>query len=159
MKLKFVALLAAAASVLAAPAAFAGSCPADQVLTQPREIGNVPLSKVSREVLANVRLEGWRNVGGFLLRMRRIELPPGGMVPTHSHGDRPSIAYVVKGTAIEHSAYCAVPVKHVAGEAAAEFGDGHTHWWENAGNEVVTFISADVVPYTGTAEPYVGIER
>ena len=98
-------------------------------------------------------------MGGFLLRMRRLELLPGGTVPTHSHADRPAIVYVVKGTVIEHNSFCSVPIEHVAGTVTEEFGPGFVHWWENKGNEVVTFISTDVVPYDSPEAPYVGFER
>jgi quercetin dioxygenase-like cupin family protein len=98
-------------------------------------------------------------MGGFILRMRRLELQPGGFVPTHTHDDRPSIVYVVKGTVTEHSSFCAVPILHVAGDSTPEFGVGHSHWWENTGREVVTFISTDVLPYTDAADPFVGFEK
>lgn len=144
--------------VFAAPMAQAGSCPPDHVLSEARELENVPLTDLTRQVLANVRLEGWRDMGGFLLRMRRLELQPGGFVPTHDHGDRPSIVYIVKGTVIEHSSFCDVPIVHVAGDVTPEFGVGHAHWWENKGDEIVTFISTDVLPYNSPAEPQVGFE-
>lgn len=137
----------------------AGSCPPDKVLTTPRAIEQIPPSLLTREVLANVRLEGWRNMGGFILRMRRLELQPGGFVPTHDHTDRPSIVYVVKGQVVEHSSFCAVPILHVAGDSTAEFGVGHAHWWENTSRETVTFISTDVLPFTGEAAPFVGFEK
>lgn len=137
----------------------ASTCPAEHVLTEPRALESIPQADLTREVIANVRLEGWRDMGGFLLRMRRLELQPGGTVPTHSHADRPAIVYVVKGTVIEHNSFCAVPIEHVAGTVTEEFGPGFVHWWENKGKEVVTFISTDVVPYDSPEAPYVGFER
>lgn len=152
------ATLLLAASTLATGVQ-AGICPADQVLETPGELEQVPAAGLAREVLANVRLEGWRDMGGFILRMRRLELQPGGFVPTHTHDDRPSIVYVVKGQVTEHSSFCTVPILHVAGDTTPEFGAGHAHWWENTGREVVTFISTDVLPYSDEAEPFVGFEE
>lgn len=137
----------------------AGTCPEEHVLTEPRELESIPHADLRREVIANVRLEGWRDMGGFLLRMRRLELQPGGTVPTHNHADRPAIVYVAKGTVIEHNSFCAVPIEHVSGTVTEEFGPGYAHWWENEGNEVVTFISTDVVPYNSPNAPDVGFEK
>ncbi len=144
---------------LMATGGIAGECPADQVLTEPRELENIPSEKLVREVIANIRLEGWRDMGGFILRMRRLELQPGGFVPTHAHDDRPAIVYVAKGTVTEHNSLCAVPIIHHEGDVSEEFGVGYEHWWENTGNEVVTFLSSDVLPYDSAAAPYVGFEK
>jgi quercetin dioxygenase-like cupin family protein len=142
-----------------ASSAIAGVCPADQVLTEPRELDAIPSAALTREVIANIRLEGWRDMGGFVLRMRRLELAPGGFVPTHDHDDRPAIVYVVKGTVTEHNSFCAVPIIHHAGSVSEEFGEGYTHWWENTGSEIVTFLSTDVLPYNSEAAPFVGFEK
>lgn len=153
--------LAALAGLLiagAAPAALADVCPPEHVLTEPRQLENIPAKSLVREVIANVRLEGWRDMGGFVLRMRRLELQPGGIVPTHNHDDRPAIVYVLKGTVTEHNSFCAVPIVHHAGSVSEEFGEGYAHWWENTGNEVVTFLSSDVLPYDSKEPPYVGFE-
>lgn len=153
-------LLAVAAIVLAtATAVQADGCPPDQVLTTPRALDPIAAKALTREVIANVRLEGWREIGGFVLRMRRLELAPGGFIPMHQHSDRPAIVYVVKGTVTEHNAHCAVPIVHSAGWVSEEFGPDYAHWWENTGNEVVTFLSADVLPYNSPNPPYVGFEK
>ena len=142
-----LAMLAAIAS--AAPAA-AGACPEEHRLTEPRELERIGTKRLTREIIANVQLEGWRGMGAFTLRQRRLELGPGGTVPTHSHADRPAIVYVAKGTVIEHNSFCAVPIVHHAGETSEEFGPGFVHYWENTGNETVTFISTDVVGGSAT---------
>lgn len=66
--------------------------------------------------------------------------------------------YVAKGTVTEHNSQCAVPIVHTAGSVTEEFGVGCSHWWENTGNEVVKFLSADVLPYNSDAATYVGFE-
>ena len=150
--------LAVATTVAVAGAASAGGCPAEHVLTEPREIAMIPQEALTREVIANVRLEGWREQGPFILRTRRLELQPGGTVPTHSHADRPAIVYVMKGTVTEHNSFCAVPIVHHAGDVSEEFGPGFVHSWENTGDEVVTFLSSDVVPYPSDAALFYGFE-
>lgn len=139
-----VALLTALAAAGGGPA-FASGCPEEHVLTEPREIERMGTKRLTREVIANVQLEGWREMGAFTLRQRRLELGPGGTVPTHSHADRPAIVHVVKGTVVEHNSFCAVPIVHHAGDTSEEFGAGFVHYWENTGTETVTFISTDVV--------------
>ena len=38
---------------------------------------------------------------GHALRGRLVTLPPGGVIPTHNHNDRPSMLYMVEGVATE----------------------------------------------------------
>ncbi|MGF1502743.1 MAG: cupin domain-containing protein [Paracoccaceae bacterium] len=152
------AVLAATAAFALTPSAQAAGCPQEHVLSEPRQVKGVGQERLTREVIANVRLEGWRDMGGFILRTRRLELQPGGTVPTHSHADRPAIVYVMKGTVIEHNSFCAVPIEHHAGDVSEEFAPGFVHWWENRSNEVVTFLSSDVVPYPSDAELFYGFE-
>lgn len=152
---------AAAAALLLAGVALpakAGTCPEEHRLTEPRKIEQVGTKWLTREVIANVQLEGWRDMGGFVLRQRRLELAPGGRVPTHSHSDRPAIVYLAKGTVTEHNSFCAVPIVHQAGSTSEEFGVGFTHWWENTGTETATFISTDVVPFPAGGTPFYGWE-
>ena len=142
-----------------ASAGLADVCPPDQVLAEPQALDQIAAKALEREVLANVRLEGWRDMGGFILRMRRLTLEPGGFIPTHKHDDRPAIVYVVSGEVTEHNSFCAVPILHQAGDVDEEFGPGFAHWWENTGTEPVVFISTDVLPYDSDAAPYVGFEK
>ena len=150
MKRMFV--LAAGLAVLAT-GAWAGECPKDQVLTAPREIENAPDVGVERPILHEVNLTGWRGMGSFHLRMRRLSVAPHGIVPTHEHQDRPSIVLVQSGEIVEHSAYCAVPILYKAGDSTPEFGIGHKHWWENLTDQPVVLISTDVVPVEMANEP------
>ena len=167
MKTNFAAQISAGRAIvltlalglgLMSTAALAETCPPEHRLTTPRVLDAIPSKSLTREVIANIRLEGWRDMGGFVFRMRRLEMPPGGFVPTHSHDDRPAIVYLVKGTVTEHNSLCAVPIVHTSGSVTEEFGEGFSHWWENTGNEVVTFISTDILPYDSDAAPFVGFE-
>lgn len=129
--------------------AHAGSCPADKRLAEPREIEDAQGSGVERPLLGIAELNEWRDIGSlgdFTLRLRKLIIAPDGTVPTHDHEDRPSIVHIVSGKIIEHNAYCAEPIIHVAGETAVEAGPGHTHWWENPYDEPVVLFSTDVVP-------------
>ncbi|MGQ0567878.1 MAG: hypothetical protein ACT4OK_22815 [Gemmobacter sp.] len=146
-------LLWAIAASLFATSAVAGQCPADQVLDTPREIENAPDVGVDRPILHEVDLTGWRGMGSFRLRMRRLTVAVDGIVPTHAHDDRPSIVLIQTGEIIENSAFCAVPILHQAGDSTPEFGEGHKHWWENKSGKPVVLISTDVVPVAMAQDP------
>jgi len=149
MKLPMIALLSVG---LMSTGALAGQCPADQVLTEPRVIEEAPDVGVTRPVLHEVDMTGWRGMGDFHLRMRLLTVDVGGIVPTHSHEDRPSIVYVLSGEIVEHTEFCAVPVVHKTGESSPEFGAGHRHWWANETDQPVVLISADVIPVAPKVE-------
>jgi quercetin dioxygenase-like cupin family protein len=140
--------------LFSAVSASAGSCPTEHQLKTPREIERAPDVGVTRETLSEVKLTGWRGLGNFLLRTRRLTVAKAGIVPYHTHEDRPSIVYVVKGELIEHNNHCAVPILHKAGEWSPEFGPNMAHWWENKSGEEVVLLSSDVVPYEMKNDPH-----
>lgn len=142
LSLSFVPLVVA---LLASGSASAGSCPKDKMLTTPRDIESKDSVAVSRETLSTVKLTGWRGLGDLFLRTRRLTIAGKGVVPTHSHDDRPSIVYIVKGELVEHSTLCSVPITHKAGEWTPEFGAGHAHWWENKTDQEAVVTSSDIV--------------
>lgn len=147
------AMLALGLSAVLATDATAGKCPADKVLKTPRTIEKVTDgSKVKDEVVETVDPAGWRGVKGLMLRTRRLVIAPGGLVPTHSHSDRPAIIYVISGQIIEHNTLCSVPIVHKAGEATGEFGELQ-HWWENKGKKPVVLTSSDLVPVEMMNDP------
>lgn len=148
MSTRILAALAAATLLFSgAGTAAAGECPADKLLTKARSIENAPDIGVDRPILATVDLTGWRDMGNFMLRLRKLTIAARGVVPTHDHADRPSIVHIVEGEIIEHNAFCAVPIRHKAGETAPESGSGHIHWWENQTDKPVVIFSTDVVPF------------
>jgi hypothetical protein len=151
--LKFLTSAAVAAlcvSTALGTSAVAGECPADQVLTMPREIENAPDIGIKRPILAAVPLKGWRGLGDMSLRMRQLTVLPGGVVPTHPHKDRPTIIYIVSGEIWENNTYCAVPILREAGDWLPEFGEFYSSWWENKSDQPVVIISTDVVPWIDT---------
>ena len=77
------------------------------------------------------------------LRLRRLVVQPGGVVPWHSHGDRPAIITTISGTITEYRSTCAVGIEHPAGDVAAESG-GISHWWKNNGKVPAVLLSADI---------------
>jgi quercetin dioxygenase-like cupin family protein len=82
-------------------------------------------------------------IAGRELRFRRMVIEAGGVVPWHSHDDRPALIYVAEGEIVEYASTCAEPIVHKAGEIRAETL-GTSHWWKNhTASKVVLFI-ADV---------------
>jgi quercetin dioxygenase-like cupin family protein len=71
-------------------------------------------------------------------------IEPGGVVPWHSHADRPAQIYIVSGTIEEYASTCAVPIVHRAGDVAPETHNT-SHWWKNTGSETVILIFADIL--------------
>src|SRR4030088_1485328 len=78
------------------------------------------------------------------LRIRKLVIQPGGVVPWHSHGDRPALIYIIEGEILEYASTCAVPILHKAGDVSPEMS-ATAHWWKNAGSKTVVLISADVL--------------
>jgi quercetin dioxygenase-like cupin family protein len=147
------ALFLGAAVVLAITgAARAGECPADRVIAN----GNVPNaatapSGVTDTVLTAIDLAREpAAVQGRQLRLRRLVVQPGGVVPWHSHGNRPAIIYVVEGEIVEYASTCAVPIVHRAGESTAERA-AISHWWKNTSDRPVVLLSADLFPTSDDA--------
>ncbi len=141
----WLAPLSLGAAFMTAPGAGAGECPKDQILAQHSRIERKEDVAIRRKTLEIADLSGWRGIGDLRLRMRRLTIPPGGVIPTHSHADRPSLVYFVKGETIEHSDKCAVSIVHHAGESDMEWGD-YQHWWENKTDGDAVLIGVDIVP-------------
>jgi quercetin dioxygenase-like cupin family protein len=146
-KISPVSLSAAAVAALFSitSAAWAGECPAGKVKDGSFTSGATAPVGVTDEVVASIDLAP--KGGDFanqLLRMRKLTIAPGGIVPWHEHGERPANIYVLSGTIEEYRANCSVPIVHKAGEVASEFGVGFAHWWKNTSNEPVVLLSADI---------------
>lgn len=126
---------------------FAGECPANRTVadgmgqkmgaTMPKDVTDVVIASID---VANEPVQ----IKDRLFRMRRLEIKPGGIVPWHSHGDRPAIIYVVTGEVTEYASTCAVPIVHRAGEATPEL-HATSHWWKNTGKATVVLLSADLL--------------
>ena len=98
---------------------------------------------VTDDVLGSIDLGKEIGVNGRDLRLRRLVVQPGGVVPFHSHAGRPALIITISGEITEHRSSCAVPITHRAGELSRE-ADGVSHYWINHGNEPAVLLSADV---------------
>jgi quercetin dioxygenase-like cupin family protein len=140
--LAIAAVLAGALSI-SAPA-FAGTCPAGKETTDGQKAGASAHKDVSEMLLGQIDLSKEKiAVAGHHLRLRRLDIKPGGEVAWHSHAERPALIYVVSGSITEYSSHCQVPIVHNTGELSVEQG-GLSHWWKNTSKKPVVLISADI---------------
>lgn len=135
-------LLTVLAIGVAAPA-LAGECPADKLGTNPLTGAATMPKDVTDTLLSSVDLGPEINVPGRSLRIRKLVVQPGGIVPLHSHVDRPALIMTASGTMTEYRSSCLVPIVHHAGDVAHEFG-GISHRWKNTGKTVAVLYSSDV---------------
>jgi quercetin dioxygenase-like cupin family protein len=144
---RLVALAAVAAvAALASVAAQAGECPADKVVADGK---GQPMSSegakgVTDTVVRAIDLAKEPvAIGGRALRARRLDIAPGGIVPWHSHGDRPAQILIASGEITEYASTCLVPIVHKAGDITAE-KHPTSHWWKNHGTAPVVIYSFDL---------------
>jgi len=138
-------LLAGLVSLVVATPALAGECPADKLganslpgaASAPVGVTEMELSSIdlSKEAV---------NLPQRRLRYRHMEIAPGGVVPLHTHADRPALIMVNQGQIFEYSSQCTVPILHKAGDIGRE-SNGLKHWWKNEGNVTVVLTIADIV--------------
>jgi quercetin dioxygenase-like cupin family protein len=122
----------------------AGECPADQVGVDVMPAGPGAPEGVTDTVLGSIDLASQvEGVQDRLLRSRLLVIQPGGIVPWHSHDDRPALIYVIEGQVTEYRSTCKVPIVHNAGEISVE-SKGISHWWKNTGSVPARLISSDV---------------
>jgi quercetin dioxygenase-like cupin family protein len=100
---------------------------------------------VKPEVLSGLALnkQGLDDFSQRQMRMRQITIEPGGVVGFHSHKDRPTLSYIVKGALTEHRK--GGPDRtYKAGESITE-GTDVDHWAENASSaEPVVLVTVDL---------------
>ena len=142
-RLGSIAGIALGASVIAS-AAFAGECPPDQKKPDAREPVTVGHDGVTDTVIAMIDVDKEQGIKDRKLRMRKLTIEPGAIVPWHSHGERPAIIYIIEGEINEYASNCAVPIVHKAGDVVAETKEV-SHWWKNLGNTTVVLLSADLL--------------
>jgi quercetin dioxygenase-like cupin family protein len=127
------------------PAA-AGECPATQMVAdgQGQPMGATKPKAVTDNVLTRIDLVNQPvMLKDHALRLRRLVVKPGGVVPWHTHTDRPAIIYIIGGKIVEYRSTCKTPILHKAGESTAEV-KGTSHWWKNNGKKTVVLLSADL---------------
>jgi len=126
--------------------ASAGECPAYQVVAdgQGQNMGATKPKAVTDNVLKRIDLVNEPvMLRDHALRLRRLIVKPGGIVPWHTHTDRPAIIYIITGRITEYRSTCKTAIVHQAGESTVEV-KGTSHWWKNTGKKTVTLLSADV---------------
>lgn len=131
-------------SVALASASHAGTCPADQMRPDARTNGMTMPKDVTDNEIGVVPLGSEiKGLDNRRLRLRRLVVQPGGVVPWHSHADRPALIMTLSGSITEYRSTCAVGIDHAAGDVSQESG-GISHWWKNNGNTPAVLIAADI---------------
>ena len=137
-------VVAIAGSMVVASAAVAGECPADEMKANTREKVDYKPVGVSDVTLGSIDLgKQPAHIEGRELRFRKLTIEPGGIVPWHSHDDRPALIFVQQGEIVEYASNCEVPITHKAGDIRPEVF-GTSHWWKNLGKETVILYVGDV---------------
>lgn len=139
-----VAACLAGTTLLAATAASANGCPANQM--GQNALSNAPTKPVgvTDTVLESIDLaEQMVKLDGHMLRIRRLEIQPGGIVPLHDHADRPALIYIVSGEITEFASNCKTGIVHKAGDSSRDAD--LKHWWKNMSKKPVVLISADIL--------------
>ena len=130
---------------LAAGSVYASECPNDKRVADGK--GEKPATYAAKDVTDVVRAVTDLSKEGPAVnrqfRIRQLDIKPGGIVPWHSHDERPAMIYVVKGTVTEFASNCTMPIVHKPGDIAPE-RRGVSHWWKNTGSEPALLISVDI---------------
>jgi quercetin dioxygenase-like cupin family protein len=138
----FAAVIATVAGVASATAA---ECPADKFQQGVRAPDATPGQGVTDTVLASIDLAKEPvALKDHLQRLRKLVIEPGGVVPWHSHADRPALIYIIEGEIVEYASNCSVPIVHKAGDVTAEL-QGTAHWWKNLTRKRVILLSFDIL--------------
>jgi quercetin dioxygenase-like cupin family protein len=133
-----------AGSLATASSALAGECPAGKMKPDVREKVDYKPVGVTDVTLGSIDLEKQpANIKDRELRFRKLTIEPNGIVPWHSHDDRPAIIFVQQGEIVEYASNCSEPIVHKAGDIRPEVF-GTSHWWKNLGKETVILYVGDV---------------
>jgi quercetin dioxygenase-like cupin family protein len=136
--------VAIAGSMAMASVAIAGECPADKMKPDVRAMVDYKPVGVTDVTLGSIDLgKQPAHIEGRELRFRKLTIAPGGIVPWHSHDDRPALIFVQQGEIVEYASNCEVPITHKTGEIRPEVF-GTSHWWKNLGKETVILYVGDV---------------
>lgn len=131
------------AGLCVAPA-YAGECPADKVKADVRTSGEMQPKDVTDVELNTIDLASEiQGLDGRRLRLRKLVVQPGGVVPWHDHTDRPALIMTAEGQITEFRSDCSVGVVHKAGDVSKEV-KGVKHWWKNEGSVPAVLFAADI---------------
>jgi len=135
---------AIAISLATASTALAGECPAEKIKLNARYMVDYKPVGVTDVTLGSIDLgKQPAHIEGRELRFRKLTIEPGGIVPWHSHDDRPALIFVQQGEIVEYASNCIDPIVHKAGDLRPEVY-GTSHWWKNLGKETVILYVGDV---------------
>ncbi len=143
---RLVAIAALAVLAAVSVAAQAGECPADKIVAEGKgqPMSTEPAAGVTDKIVSSTDLAKEPvAIPGRALRARRLDIAPGGVVPWHSHADRPAQILISSGEITEYASTCAVPIVHKAGDITAEKSPT-SHWWKNHGTTPVVIYSFDL---------------
>jgi quercetin dioxygenase-like cupin family protein len=138
--------IALASALSFAIAAQAGECPANQHRADGsgQAMSTAGASGVTDAVITSTELAKEPvAIKGRLFRARKLEIAPGGVVPWHSHSDRPAILMIASGEITEYASTCAVPIVHKTGDITPE-RNPTAHWWKNTGTQPVVIYAFDL---------------
>jgi len=128
----------------AAQPAFAGECPADKMKPNAHQMVDYKPVGVTDVTLGAIDLgKQPAHIEGRELRFRKLTIEPGGIVPWHSHDDRPALIFVQQGEIVEYASNCVDPIVHKAGDIRLEVS-GTSYWLKNLGKETVVLYVGDV---------------
>src|SRR5262245_62969110 len=137
----FAGLVAGSATIVSS--AFAAECPADKKKVDVREAVNLPATGVTDTVIASIDVaKEPAKINDRQFRLRKLTIQPGGIVPWHSHGDRPAIIYVIEGEILEFASNCSGPIVHGPGDVTTETSGG-SHSCKNPGDKTGGPLPAD----------------
>jgi quercetin dioxygenase-like cupin family protein len=132
--------------LIAAGSARAAGCPNGKSGVDVRPMAQNPASGVTDTVVGSIDVaKEPAHIDGRLMRLRKLVVQPGGVVPWHSHGDRPAIIVITRGTIVEYASNCSVAIVHGPGDVTEET-HGTSHWWRNETKAPVELYSADLLP-------------
>src|SRR5438132_10635664 len=80
---------------------------------------------------------------GWQLRLRQLNIEPGGHIGLHSHKDRPAVVYFHQGTdTVANDDGTSKTFR--AGDTTAE-GVKTVHWHKNVGQDAIVIFTADLI--------------
>ena len=143
-RLTWPGLAIVGALALSAQPAFAGECPAGKIKPNAQQMVDHKAVGVTDVTLGAIDLgKQPTHIESRELRFRKLTIEPGGIVPWHSHDDRPALIFVQQGEIVEYASNCVDPIVHKAGDIRPEVY-GTSHWWKNLGKETVILYVGDV---------------
>src|SRR3569623_1963195 len=108
-----IAAMTFLAAIGFAASAQAGQCPAGKQMADARKPVDYQAQGVTDTTLGAIDLgKEQAKITGRELRFRKMVIAPGGVVPWHSHDDRPALIYVAEGEIVEYASNCQEAIVH-----------------------------------------------